>query len=152
MKKSILLGLLALSSTIFAAGATARVDVSANLIRAVEITPQSTTTQLTVTNTHTGEFKFPETTLDIVGSPGAAIALTVPQNLTLTKIGGTETTTANVTFGSGSVTTDGTNANSVQVLSAAGSVQNTLVISGNLASALEKGNYKGTIKIEANYN
>lgn len=151
MKKSMLLGMLALSATMFAA-TTARVDVSANLIKTVEITAQSSTTQLMLTNVQTGDFSFPDTALEITGGPGKAIMLKTPQTLTLTKTGGSETTAANVTFGEGSITTNGTDARAIQILPASGSIQNTLKISGNLASALAEGSYRGTIDIEANYN
>lgn len=152
MKNSILLGLLALSSTIFAA-TTANVDVSANLIRAVEITAQASTTNLSITNTQIGSYSFPETNLDITGAPGAAVKLVVPQTLLLTKTGdSTKKTTANVTFKSGAITTDGTTATAVHILTAEGSVQNALLVSGELATALDAGAYRGTLEIEANYN
>lgn len=159
MKKSLLLvGLLALSSTMLFAHTTTNVAVSANLIRTVEITPQSSTTQVTVTNAKTGTYSFPDTTLEITGNPGSSVKLMAPQSLTLTKSttagagGGVRTTTANVTFKDGSVTTDGTNAASVQILPASGNMHNALVIGGNLASALDSGTYSGTISIQANYN
>lgn len=151
MKKSMLLGMLALSATIFAA-TTAQVDVSANLIKTVEITAQSSTTQLMLTNVQTGEFSFPDTTLDITGGPGKAIMLKAPQTLTLTKTGGSETTVANVTFSEGVVTTNGTDASAIQILPASGTIQNALKISGNLGVALIAGSYTGTVSIEANYN
>ena len=149
-----LLGMLALSATMFAETAitTAQVDVSANLIKAVEITPQSTTTQLMITNAKTGEFSFPDTALDITGGAGKAIVLKAPQTLTLKKTDGTETAVANVTFGEGNITTDGLNTRAIQILPASGSIQNTLKISGDLASALVAGSYTGTVDIEATYN
>lgn len=152
MKKSMLLGMLALSATMFAAASTAQVDVSANLIKAVEITPQSTTTQLMITNTKTGEFSFPDTALDITGGVGKAIMLKAPQTLTLTAAEGNSSAVANVTFGDGTITTDGSNTTAIQILPATGSIQNTLKISGNLASALSAGSYSGTVNIEATYN
>lgn len=152
MKKSMLLGMLALSATMFAA-TTAQVEVSANLIKAVDITAQSTTTQLVLTNVHTGDFSFPDTTLEITGGAGNAIMLKAPQNLTLSKVGGNTSVITNVTFSDGVVTTDGTDAKAIQILPASGSIQNALKISGNLVSALtEGGMYTGTVKIEANYN
>lgn len=164
MKKSLLLGLLALSSTIFAA-VTNNVDVSANLIRAVEITPQSSTAQASISTTQTGEYSFPDIVLDIVGNPGSSVTITVPQSSTLTKAavtGGAEaragvrTTTVTATFdlgsGGGKVTTDGTNATAVQILSAGGSMQASLQLKGNLAAALDAGTYSGTINIQADYN
>lgn len=161
MKKSLLLGLLALSSTIFASVSN-NVDVSANLIRAVEITPQTSTAQTSISTTHTGEYSFPDTVLDIVGNPGSSVTMSVPQTSTLTKAsggagtGGVTTTTVNVTFslgtGGGKVTTDGTNATAIQELPASGSMQASLKLSGNLSSALSAGTYTGTMQIQANYN
>lgn len=159
MKKSLLLGLLALSSTIFASVSN-NVDVSANLIRAVEITPQTSTAQTSISTMHTGEYSFPDTVLDIVGNPGSSVTMSVPQTSTLTKAGagagGGTTTTVNVTFslgtGSGKVTTDGTNATAIQELPASGNMQASLKLSGNLSSALSAGTYVGTMQIQANYN
>lgn len=151
MKKSMLLGMLALSATMFAA-TTAQVDVSANLIKAVDITAQSSTTQLMLTNVQTGDFNFPDTALEITGGAGKAIMLKAPQTLTLNQTGGTGKAIANVTFGEGTITTNGTDAKAIQILPASGSTQNTLKISGNLGTTLAEGSYKGTIDIEANYN
>lgn len=152
MKKKILLGILALSVNIFAQ-ATTQVDVSANLIKAVEISTQSSTTQFTITKTQKGAFSFPDTILDITGEPRKAVVLKVPQTLKLEKSGDTsKMTMTTVTFGEGVITTDGTNATTTQILSASGSIQNTLKISGNLETTLEAGSYGGTVKIEANYN
>lgn len=161
MKKSLLLGLLALSSTIFA-HVTNNIDVSANLIRAVKITPRTSTAQYSISTTHTGEYSFPDTVLDIVGNPGSSVIIKVPQTLTLTKavtgagVGDVKTTTVNATFdlgtGGGSVFTDGTNATATQILPATGSMQASLQLRGNLTAALTVGTYSGTMQIEANYN
>ena len=104
-----------------------------------------------------GDYSFPDTTLEITGNPGSSVKLMAPQSLIFTKLagarsGGVRTATANVTFKDGSVTTDGTNAASVQILPASGNMQNALVIGGNLESALELGAYIGTVNIQANYN
>lgn len=165
MKKSLLLGLLALSSTIFAA-VTNNVDVTANLIRAVEITPQTSTAQASISTTHAGEYSFPETVLEITGNPGSSVTISAPQTLTLTKAAttgvgagsGVRTTTVTATFdlgtgSAGTVSTNDTNATATQILPTSGSAQASLVLKGNTTSAaLNAGTYSGTINIEANYN
>lgn len=167
MKKSLLLGLLALSSTIFAA-VTNNVDVTANLIRTVEISTQTSTAQHSISTTHTGEYSFPNTTLEITGNPGSAVIISAPQSLTLTKAAttgggevrssGVRTTTVTATFNlgtgsTGTVSTNGTNATATQILPTSGNAQASLVLKGNTTSAaLDAGTYSGTINIEANYN
>lgn len=166
MKKSLLLGLLALSSTIFAA-VTNNVDVTANLIRPVEIIAQTSTVQHSLSTTFTGEYSFPNTTLEITGNPGSAVTITAPQTLTLTKAAGTgvgagsgvRTTTATATFdfgtdSTGTVSTNGTTATATQVLPTSGRTQTSLVIKGstNPEATLAAGTYTGSISIEANYN
>ena len=164
MKKSLLLGLLALSSTIFAA-VTNNVDVSANLIRAVEITPQTSTAQASISTTHAGEYSFPETVLEITGNPGSSVVISAPQTLTLTKtttagagggVARTTTVTATFNLGTGSggtVSTNGTNATATQILPTSGSAQASLVLKGNTTSAaLDAGTYSGAMAIQANYN
>lgn len=154
MKNSILLGLLALSTTMFA-HVNARVDVSANLIKAVEITSQTSVTQSMITNIKTGAFSLPDVALNITGTSGKSIELTAPQSLVLKKDGtdATKVANLNITFGgTGSITTDGTNAKAVHILPASGSVSDSLKLSGNLPAALEAGSYRGTIEISALYN
>lgn len=167
MKKSLLLGLLALSSTIFAA-VTNNVDVTANLIRTVEISAQTSTAQHSISTTHTGEYSFPNTTLEITGNPGSTVVISAPQSLTLTKAAvtgggegrasGVRTTTVTATFdlgtgSAGTVSTNGTNATATQILPTSGSAQASLVLKGNTTSAaLDAGTYSGTINIQADYN
>lgn len=166
MKKSLLLGLLALSSTIFAA-VTNNVDVTANLIRAVEITPQTSTAQHSLSTTFTGEYSFPNTTLEITGNPGSSVIISAPQTLTLTKaattgaggVSGVRTTTVTATFdlgadSTGTVSTNGTTATATQILPTGGRMQTSLVLKGstNPGATLAAGTYSGTISIEANYN
>lgn len=165
MKKSLLLGLLALSSTIFAA-VTNNVDVTANLIRPVEINAQTSTAQYSLSTTFTGEYSFPNTTLEITGNPGSAVTISAPQSLVLTKAattGGGEgrarTTTVTATFdfgadSTGRVSTNGTTATATQVLPTSGRTQTSLVLKGstNPEATLAAGTYSGTISIEANYN
>lgn len=166
MKKSLLLGLLALSSTIFAA-VTNNVDVTANLIRPVEISAQTSTAQHSLSTTFTGEYSFPNTTLEITGNPGSAVMISAPQSLTLTKAAttgagvgsGVRTTTVTATFdlgadSTGTVSTNGTTATATQVLPTSGNAQASLVLKGstNPEATLAAGTYSGSISIEANYN
>lgn len=166
MKKSLLLGLLALSSTIFAA-VTNNVDVTANLIRTVEINAQTSTAQHSLSTTFTGEYSFPNTTLEITGNPGSSVIISAPQSLTLTKAAGSgvgagsgvRTTTVTATFdlgtdSAGTVSTNGTTATATQVLPTSGNAQASLVLKGstNPEATLAAGTYSGSISIEANYN
>lgn len=166
MKKSLLLGLLALSSTIFAA-VTNNVDVTANLIRPVEISAQTSTAQYSLSTTFTGEYSFPNTTLEITGNPGSAVMISAPQSLTLTKAAttgagvgsGVRTTTVTATFdfgadSTGTVSTNGTTATATQVLPTSGRTQTSLVLKGstNPEATLAAGTYSGTINIQADYN
>lgn len=168
MKKSLLLGLLALSSTIFAA-VTNNVDVTANLIRPVEINAQTSTAQHSLSTTFTGEYSFPDTVLEITGNPGSAVRISAPQSLVLTKaatagggdarVSGVRTTTVTATFdfgadSTGTVSTNGTTATATQVLPTGGRTQTSLVLKGrtNPEATLAAGTYSGTISIEANYN
>lgn len=166
MKKSLLLGLLALSSTIFAA-VTNNVDVTANLIRPVEISAQTSTAQHSISTTHTGEYSFPNTTLEITGNPGSTVVISAPQSIILGRDVitsgvvnvGTRTTTVTATFdfgadSAGTVSTNGTTATATQVLPTGGRTQTSLVLKGstNPEATLTAGTYRGVINIEANYN
>ena len=149
MKKRLLLMLLIITAASNAA-TESNVNASVNLIKALEITATSGETQKVITNTQKGLIEFPEIELITKGNPGTSIVLSTPQKLELDK-GGTKIP-VDVSFKVGTVTTDGSDVKSIQVIEAGGNIVNKLAISTNLEAELTAGTYQGTALVTAEYN
>lgn len=150
MKNKIILMMLTIS-TLSLAAKTAAVDASVNLIKTIEIEALATSTTKTITNTFTGLVEFPKIDLITKGNPGTAILLTTNQTVELTGSGG-DKVPISATFDAGSVSTDGTNAKTIQIIDPNGSIANTLNLSTTLATTLAADIYTGTANITAAYN
>ena len=138
-------------SSISFATSTAQIDASVNLIKPVEIIASTSATIKSITTSTLGVVTFPEVELVTSGSPGTSVVLETKQIIEL-KDTNNNIVPLNVSFGTGSITTDGSNAKSIQIIEASGSVKNALTLTTNIASALNAGSYTGTATITAQYN
>lgn len=150
MRNKVILFMFGLSMLSFSAK-VAPVNASVNLIETIQIDVNSNTTAKTITDTYTGLVEFPQVDLLTKGKPGSSIELITMQNLELTGTLG-DTVQLFVTFDAGTVTTDGTNAKTVQIIDSTGSIGNALKLSTNLSTSLTADVYTGTANITAAYN
>lgn len=151
MKKQLLSLILAISSISFGAS-TAQISASVNLITPIEIRTSADLTTKSITTSTLGLVQFPEIELVTFGSAGTSFILETNQIIELKDMKTNNIVPVNVSFKDGSVTTNGSIAQAIQIISSNGSTKNALTLSTNLSTTLSAGSYTGTATITAQYN
>lgn len=147
-KKMLLLGLIL--STMTAYSATVDINVTAKLIKPLEMKKSNGKIVGQALTTTTGSQTLTPITVSFIGGSNSNINFTADQNVTLT--GGSDTLTFATTIDGGSVTSTGTDIKSDLVLSSAG--ESALSLGGSISldgSELAEV-YTGTMNIAVDYN
>ena len=147
-KKMLLLGLIL--STMTAYSASVDINVTAKLIKPLEMTKSNGKIVGQALSTTSGTQDLTPITVSFVGGSNDSINFTADQNVTLTS--GTDTLTFATTIDGGDVTSTGTDIKSDLVLSSAGesalSLGGTVSLDGTETAEL----YTGTMNIAVDYN
>lgn len=147
-KKMLLLGLVLSAVTSYSANVD--INVTANLIKPLEMKKSNTKIVGQALSTTTGTQTLTPINVSFKGGSNAKIRFGADQNVVLTD--GTDTLTLATTINGGSVTSTGTKINSDLILSSAGETSLSLGGDINLAGTEPSSTYTGTMDIDVDYN